>query len=109
MSTRYQWSNKFKDEIIVVESTDEKWEDFLLNIDKARTTFNTPKVENIPDAFPNDEPQSESPEEECPKCGSPLIITETKTGKKIQKCSTNKWDFKTKSAIGCDFVNWNVK
>jgi hypothetical protein len=55
---RYQWSNKFKDEIIVVETTDGKWEDFVLEIDKARTTFNTPKAENISEAFPNDEPQS---------------------------------------------------
>ncbi len=46
---RYQWSNKYKDEIIVVEQTDGKWDDFILDIEKARTTFNTPKAENIPD------------------------------------------------------------
>jgi hypothetical protein len=58
---RYQWSNKYKDEIVVVEATDDKWEDFILAIDKARTTFNTPKAENL-ETFPNDEPQSKQEE-----------------------------------------------
>lgn len=42
----------------------------------------------------------------CPKCGSPLVEKETKTGKKMLKCSTQKWDFMTKTATGCDYVKW---
>lgn len=47
------------------------------------------------------------PDNICPKCGSPLAEpTTTKTGKKLQKCSTNIWDPATKQSSGCDFVKW---
>ena len=42
----------------------------------------------------------------CPKCGMPLVEATTKTGKRNIKCTTNKWDFKTKSATGCDYIKW---
>ena len=43
----------------------------------------------------------------CPKCGSPLAeITTTKTGKKLQRCSTGSWDPETRSSVGCDYVKW---
>ena len=43
----------------------------------------------------------------CPKCGSPLgEITTTKTGKKLQRCSTGSWDPETRSTVGCDYVKW---
>lgn len=42
----------------------------------------------------------------CPKCGSPLVEATTKTGKKIKRCSTNVWDPATRSATGCDYVEW---
>ncbi len=43
----------------------------------------------------------------CPKCGSPLSeITETPTGKKLQRCSTGVWNATTRSTDGCDFVKW---
>ena len=43
----------------------------------------------------------------CPKCGSPLgPITVTKTGRKLQRCSTGSWDPKTRENSGCDFVKW---
>jgi len=46
-------------------------------------------------------------EEKCPKCGSPLSpITETSTGKKIQRCSTGSWNKDTKQTEGCDYVKW---
>jgi len=45
-------------------------------------------------------------DEKCPKCGSPLILTSTKFGKKMKKCSTNKWDPATRQATGCDYVEW---
>lgn len=44
--------------------------------------------------------------EKCPKCGNPLILQTTRFGKKMKKCSTNKWDPDTKKSSGCDFVEW---
>ena len=45
--------------------------------------------------------------EVCPKCGSPLgEITLTKTGRKLQRCSTGSWDPQTRSTVGCDYVKW---
>lgn len=43
----------------------------------------------------------------CPKCGSPLgEIIETKTGRKLQRCSTaGPWDPKVKPT-GCTYVKW---
>jgi ssDNA-binding Zn-finger/Zn-ribbon topoisomerase 1 len=53
-------------------------------------------------------PPTESVQNEnCPKCGSPLgPITETKTGKRLQRCSTGGWDPETKKNVGCDYVKW---
>jgi len=45
-------------------------------------------------------------DEKCPKCSAPLIMVVTRFGKKMKKCSTNKWDPKTKTASGCDFFEW---
>ncbi len=46
-------------------------------------------------------------EEKCPKCSSPLDpITETPTGRKLQRCSTGKWDPATRKNEGCDYVKW---
>ncbi len=46
-------------------------------------------------------------EEKCPKCGSPLSpVSETPTGRKLQKCSTGSWNSETKKAEGCDYVKW---
>ena len=43
----------------------------------------------------------------CPKCGAPLgEITTTKTGRKLQRCSTGSWDPNTRSNVGCDYVKW---
>ena len=43
----------------------------------------------------------------CPKCGNPLgDVTLTKTGRKLQRCSTGSWDPKTRSNVGCDYVKW---
>lgn len=45
--------------------------------------------------------------EVCPKCGSPLgDITETPTGKKLQRCSTGYWNPETHKNEGCDYVKW---
>lgn len=45
-------------------------------------------------------------DEKCPKCGSPLVLAVTRFGKKMKKCSTNSWNRETKSAEGCDYVEW---
>lgn len=45
--------------------------------------------------------------EKCPKCGSSLgDITETATGKKLQRCSKGSWNKETRQNEGCDFVKW---
>ncbi len=45
----------------------------------------------------------------CPKCGSPLsAVTETPTGKKLQRCSKGFWNRETHKNEGCDFVKWLV-
>lgn len=46
-------------------------------------------------------------EEICPKCGAPLgDVTETATGRKLQRCSTGSWNSQTKKNEGCDYVKW---
>src|SRR3990167_9162467 len=41
----------------------------------------------------------------CPKCKNQLVYFEAK-GKKHIKCSTSKYDWKTKTNSGCDFIEW---
>lgn len=46
-------------------------------------------------------------EDTCPKCGSALgEITTTKTGRKLQRCSTGSWDPATRQNTGCDYIKW---
>jgi len=45
-------------------------------------------------------------DEKCPKCGAPLLMIATRFGKKMKKCSTATWDPKTKTAGGCDYIEW---
>lgn len=43
----------------------------------------------------------------CPKCGAPLgDITETPTGRRVQRCSKGSWNPQTKKNEGCEFVKW---
>ena len=45
--------------------------------------------------------------EVCPKCGSPLgEVVESKSGKKLQRCSKGVWNPDTKQSEGCTFVKW---
>ena len=45
--------------------------------------------------------------ETCPKCGSPLgEVTETTTGRKLQRCSAGSWNKETRQNEGCDYVKW---
>ncbi len=51
----------------------------------------------------------EEKDEVCPKCGSQLgPITETPTGRKLQRCSAGSWNKETKQNEGCDYVKWLV-
>lgn len=45
-------------------------------------------------------------EEDCPKCNAKLVLYTSAAGKRMKKCSTNQWDAKSRSATGCDFVEW---
>lgn len=46
-------------------------------------------------------------EETCPKCSAPLAeVTETPTGRKLQRCSQGSWNAQTKKTEGCDYVLW---
>jgi len=48
-------------------------------------------------------------EEKCPKCGAPLAeISETATGRKLQRCSKGNWNKETRQNEGCDYVKWLV-
>lgn len=49
---------------------------------------------------------TEALDENCPKCGEKLVMFTSASGKKLKKCSTNKWDPEQKMAVGCDFVEW---
>jgi ssDNA-binding Zn-finger/Zn-ribbon topoisomerase 1 len=51
-------------------------------------------------------PEPKTLDEKCPKCGSPLVLQVTRFGKKMKKCSTGGWDKATKTATGCDYVEW---
>jgi hypothetical protein len=43
----------------------------------------------------------------CPVCSSPLNAPEeTKTGKKLQRCSRGSWDSSTHQTVGCTYVKW---
>lgn len=54
-----------------------------------------------------EENSAATPDGICPKCGSPLgEITVTKTGRKLQRCSTGSWDPTTRQNVGCDYVKW---
>lgn len=49
---------------------------------------------------------TEELKEECPDCGSPLVLYTTSAGKRMKKCSTSGWDREKKMATGCTYVQW---
>lgn len=51
-------------------------------------------------------PEPEQLDEKCPKCGEALILSTTRFGKKMKKCSAGGWDREAKKATGCDYVEW---
>jgi ssDNA-binding Zn-finger/Zn-ribbon topoisomerase 1 len=49
---------------------------------------------------------TEALDEDCPQCGSKLVLFTTNAGKKMKKCSTAGWDSKNRVATGCTYVQW---
>lgn len=49
---------------------------------------------------------TEKLDEECPECGSKLVLFTTAAGKKMKKCSTAGWDKNARKATGCTYVYW---
>lgn len=49
---------------------------------------------------------TEKLDEECPTCGSPLVLFTTNAGKRMKKCSTAGWDSAERKATGCTYVEW---
>jgi ssDNA-binding Zn-finger/Zn-ribbon topoisomerase 1 len=45
-------------------------------------------------------------DEECPECGSKLVLYTTAAGKKMKKCSTAGWDREKRIPTGCTYVQW---
>lgn len=45
-------------------------------------------------------------DEDCPECGSKLVLFTTSSGKQLKKCSTSKWNKETRTTEGCDYVQW---
>lgn len=45
-------------------------------------------------------------DEECPQCGSRLVLFTTNAGKKMKKCSTAGWDKQAKKPTGCTYIQW---
>lgn len=66
---------------------------------KTRTTSGCDYVEWI-------KASTEELDENCPKCGSKLVMFTSAKGKKLKKCSTNKWNKETGTVTGCEFVEW---
>ena len=52
------------------------------------------------------EVEPEELDEKCPKCGSKLVMSVTRFGKKMKKCSAGTWNKETKKVDGCDYVEW---
>lgn len=50
--------------------------------------------------------ESTTLDEKCPKCGNPLVMATTRTGRRLKRCSTNVWDRETRTSSGCDYVEW---
>lgn len=49
----------------------------------------------------------ENKDEKCPKCGAPLSpISETPSGRKLQRCSQGSWNAEARKNEGCDYVKW---
>lgn len=53
-----------------------------------------------------DKKEKEYSANKCPVCGARVVISTTKTGKKIEQCENRKYDYITKQTTGCSYVHW---
>lgn len=100
----FQWSAfpHGKDgEQVVVRGND--LEQFVLNIEAVKKEFGEPTMSRTAERLVQ---KVENHAKVCPVCGSETVFTETKTGKKIEKCSTAGWDAVNKVATGCSYIKW---
>lgn len=84
------------------------WNGLLENYLKVEKTLFEKGFKIPPQRTFGQKPQKETEYVEgklCPKCNNKLIYFEAKGGKHI-KCSTSKYDWKTKTSSGCDYVEW---
>lgn len=81
-------------------------------IDNVLALIDTAQLKAISKGFKYHEKKSNFPAKKsvefiegkvCPKCGEKLVKG---VGKVAEKCSTNKYDFTTKTSSGCDYVLW---
>lgn len=81
-------------------------------IDNVLSLIDTAQLKAISKGFKYHEKKSNFPAKKslefiegkvCPKCGEKLVKG---VGKVAEKCSTNKYDFTTKTSSGCDYVLW---
>lgn len=81
-------------------------------IDNVLSLIDTAQLKAISKGFKYHEKKSNFPAKKsvefiegkvCPKCGERLVKG---VGKVAEKCSTNKYDFTTKTSSGCDYVLW---
>lgn len=50
---------------------------------------------------------NEETQDVCPKCGAALSpVSETPTGRRLQKCSKGSWNPQTHKNEGCEYVKW---
>lgn len=52
---------------------------------------------------------TEKLDEDCPECGSKLVLYTTAAGKKMKKCETAGWDREKRQPTGCTYVEWLKK
>jgi hypothetical protein len=60
-------------------------------------------------SFGEKKPLEIVPNRKCPTCGADLVYTSLKDGRRMIKCSTQKYDFMTKTSSGCPYVEWPDK
>jgi len=52
------------------------------------------------------EAEPQTLDEKCPKCEANLVLSVTRFGKKMKKCSKGGWDREKRVATGCDYIEW---
>ena len=75
--TRYQYSKKIGEDIILVEGTDIAWEDFMLDVEKVKSTFKAQTAYTPPVQTPVAPVLPTAPPVICTICG---IKMEEKSG-----------------------------